>query len=68
MEKNAIFKYNSGNLAILCSNCSKIIKTGRDFSENEMSACKGLSNLNAQYCDSCKTNNRDTKIETIFKN
>lgn len=50
----AIFKYNNGNLAILCSQCSTIIKTGFDFTEKEQSACRGECKLEAQFCDDCK--------------
>ena len=35
MEK-AIVKFNGGNLALLCSGCSVIIKTGVDFTPEEM--------------------------------
>lgn len=56
MKDKAIFKFNSGMLAILCSNCSRIIKTGRDFNKKEKYACskKGLNNLPPQYCDKCR--------------
>jgi hypothetical protein len=50
----AIVKYNSGNLAILCSKCNSIIKTGIDFNEKELLFLKGKSKLKAQYCDKCK--------------
>ena len=37
MEK-AVIKFNGGNLALLCSKCSVIIKTGKDFTKEEMDA------------------------------
>lgn len=55
MEK-AIVKFNGGNLALLCSKCSVIIKTGKDFTKEEMDAVfdvKG-NKFPAQYCDKCK--------------
>lgn len=39
MKQKAIFKWNSGNLALICSKCSKIIKEGKDFTEEEVKAC-----------------------------
>ena len=49
-----IYKFNSGNLAILCSKCSKIIKTGIDFTEQELEGIKRKHRkLPAQYCNEC---------------
>jgi hypothetical protein len=54
-----IYKFNSGNLAILCSRCSKIIKTGIDFTEQELKDIKRkYRKLPAQYCETCKEENR----------
>lgn len=50
----AILKFNSGNLAILCSGCSVIIKTGKEFTQEELDFSLGKCNLVAQYCESCK--------------
>lgn len=48
------YKFNSGNLAILCNKCSKIIKTGVDFTQEEkQDVQKKRSKLPAQYCSSC---------------
>ncbi len=52
--KTIIFKFNSGNLAILCSNCRTIIKTGIDFTEDEKKAMKGEITLEEQFCNKCK--------------
>ena len=59
----AIFKFNSGNLALLCSNCSVIIKEGCEFTNKEMNACLGKVKLKAQYCEKCQSiiNNKFTK-------
>lgn len=46
----AIFKFNNGNMAILCSKCRAIIKTGVDFNEMEKFAAKGVITLLPQYC------------------
>lgn len=60
MEK-AIVKFNGGNLALLCSGCSVIIKTGKDFTEKELDyALRGKNLLPPQYCESCK-NKKDDK-------
>lgn len=53
MKNKAIFKYNSGNLALLCSKCSKIIKEGKDFDEYEMKAYQGKVTMTPQFCDTC---------------
>ena len=57
MKKKGIFKYNSGMLALLCSKCSKIIKVGSEFTEEEMEACCGKSSsyIPPQYCEQCKS-------------
>lgn len=57
MRKKQLIKYkfNNGNLAILCSKCSKIIKTGVDFTEEELKDIKRRQKrLPAQYCETCK--------------
>ena len=59
MKNKAIFKFNNGNLALLCSKCSVIIKTGIDFTQEEHLACQGKRYLEPQYCDKCKQLNND---------
>jgi hypothetical protein len=56
MIEKAIIKFNGGNLALLCSGCSVIIKTGVDFTpeEIEFALIKG-KHLNPQYCKTCKS-------------
>jgi hypothetical protein len=56
MEK-AIIKFNGGNLALLCSGCSVIIKTGKDFTKEELDYVleKAKNILPPQYCEKCKT-------------
>jgi len=59
MKNKAIFKFNNGDLALLCSKCSVIIKTGKDFTEKEMLACTdsgGVAKywMPPRYCDKCK--------------
>lgn len=50
----AIFKFNNGKGALLCSKCHVIIKTGDQFTELENLAIKGTISLIAQYCDEHK--------------
>lgn len=50
-KNQAIFKFNGGNGALLCSKCSVIIKTGKDFTELEHQAMKGEAKLQPQYCE-----------------
>jgi hypothetical protein len=66
MEK-AIIKFNGGNLALLCSRCSVIIKTGVDFTTEELDFVFEKGNpLQPQYCDDCKSkeNGTDTKTKS----
>ena len=61
----AIFKLNGGLGALLCSKCSVIIKTGKDFTKEESLASKGELLLNSQFCEKCKNmNNKIILIET----
>jgi hypothetical protein len=53
-QETAIFKYNGGLGALLCSKCKVIIKIGKDFTEEENKAIKGYIKLPPQYCDKCK--------------
>jgi hypothetical protein len=66
-DNKAIFKFNNGLAALLCSKCSKIIKIGQNFNEHELNALKGISNLPQQFCDSC-SNKEITNIETELNN
>jgi hypothetical protein len=50
MDEKCRFKFNGGKLAMLCSNCSKIIKIGIDFSEKEKNAAYGEKFLEPQHC------------------
>lgn len=50
----AIFKFNGGKGALLCSNCSVIVKTGKDFTEQEWAALRGEGHVDSVYCNKCK--------------
>ena len=52
MEK-AIVKFNGGDLALLCNDCRTIIKTGADFTEEEIDFAFKSGHLGPQYCDQC---------------
>jgi hypothetical protein len=54
MIGKAIFKFNSGAGAILCSKCRVIIKIGKNFTDEETMAFKGEIELEAQFCKKCK--------------
>jgi hypothetical protein len=55
MEK-AIFKFNGGLGALLCSSCRTIIKTGADMSQFEKDAMKGKQVMLPRYCTKCFDN------------
>lgn len=54
-EDKWVVKFNNGNGAILCSDCSVIIKVGREFTEDEWKALRGEIRMEPQYCEKCKT-------------
>jgi hypothetical protein len=60
----ARIKWNSGHLAILCSNikCSKIIKVGYEFTEEESLFAGGKGHLDPQYCDECINKLKQLKL------
>lgn len=61
MTEKAIIKFNGGNLALLCSKCRVIIKTGVSFTPEELEFAIGkLKHLDPLYCESCK-NKKDDK-------
>lgn len=59
--ETARIKFNGGNLALLCSGCSVIIKTGVDFTPEEMEfvLLKG-KHLDPQYCEKCVIKHTNT--------
>jgi hypothetical protein len=54
-QEKAIFKMNNGRGALLCSNCSVIIKVGSQFTEEEKKAFGGQYKLGPQFCNNCKS-------------
>jgi hypothetical protein len=50
----AIVKFNNSKLALLCSGCRTIIKTGKDFTEKELNFVFEKGKLPPQYCEKCK--------------
>lgn len=64
MEK-AIFKFNNSLGALLCSGCRKIIKTGKEFTEEEWEAFRGDLHyyLPPQYCETCKNKANESSGE-----
>ena len=60
----AIFKWNGGAGALLCSRCSVIMRTYKDFSEDEKLGFTGEKRIPAKYCDDC-TAKMDKDAEDI---
>ena len=54
VENKAIFKFNNSHGALLCSGCRVILKDGYRFSDKEMAAFQGTTELEAQYCNTCE--------------
>lgn len=54
-KQKAIIKFNNSMLALLCSMCRTIVKTGVDFNEEENKFAKGeIDYLEPLYCEKCK--------------
>lgn len=64
MSDKAIFKFNSGQIALICSKCRTIIKEGKDLTKMEFKALKGEVKLPPQYCDKHKKIKPNKKINT----
>jgi len=54
MKSHAKFKFNSGIGALVCSKCSRIIKEGIYFTDDEWRALRGEIKLPGQLCDICE--------------
>ncbi len=53
----AIFKFNDGNGALLCSACRAIIKTSKDYTDIERGASNGYYHMDERYCYKCAVSN-----------
>lgn len=66
MENKAIFKFNNGAGALLCSGCGVILKVGSEFTPLEVRAARGEIKLPPQSCNTigiqCKRFNKKNKI------
>ena len=62
-EKKAVVKFNNSNLAVLCSYCHKILKTGTDLTNDELFLVLSENEkdfIPAQYCETCKPKENGT--------
>ena len=59
VENKAIFKFNNSHGALLCSGCRVILKDGYRFSDEEMAAFQGATELEAQYCNTCEAGKKE---------
>jgi len=55
--KKAIFKFNNGNGALLCSKCRTIIRQGSGLTEHDRLTIKGEASMKPQYCTKCIKDN-----------
>ena len=62
MKETALFKFNGGLGALLCSECKVIMKIGRDFTEEEKKAIKGHIKFPPQYLKG-KNEQKDRKFK-----
>jgi ferredoxin len=63
----ALFKYNGGRGALLCSMCRVILKTGDQFTEEEIEAIKGHAIMEPQYCLKCQLIQALNEIDKEWK-
>ena len=67
-KRTATFKLNGGAGALLCSYCSKIIKIGKDFTEEEREAAYGDGYLEPQYCGvECESEEKKELVKERLK-
>lgn len=50
----SFFNFKNGNISLLCSNCNQVLKTGKDFTEQDWAALDGKGEVESVYCDNCK--------------
>jgi hypothetical protein len=50
------FKFNNGNMSLVCSSCGIILKTGHDLTEEEWKCLSGELDLGDKYCSDCEGN------------
>lgn len=50
------FKINGSGIFLLCSNCSTIVKTGKDFTAQEWAALQSEGHVDSVYCEECQKN------------
>lgn len=58
-NEKAIVKFNGSKLALLCNKCRTIIKTGKDFTKEELDFVFEKGKLSPQYCEKCKLKRND---------
>lgn len=67
IPQKAIFKFNSGALALLCSQCRTIIKTGIDFTEEEIRSILVKNEVPPQFCsENCKHEHEKDNISKRY--
>ena len=67
MKAKAIFKYNSGLGALLCSNCRTIIREGFDLTKDDWKALRGELHMDPQYCDKCSNFSKTELYKRKYK-
>jgi hypothetical protein len=54
MTEKALIKFNGGELALLCSKCRVIVKTGKSFTPEEIAFARGEGYLPPLFCRKCQ--------------
>ncbi len=50
-----LFNFSNGTMNMLCSNCSKVVKTAKDFTDNDWKIMEGSEvNNKSSLCEDCK--------------
>ena len=49
-----LFNFSNGTMNMLCSNCSKVVKTAKDFTETDWKVLEGTEKTKSSLCEDCK--------------
>lgn len=59
----AIFKFNGGIGAVLCSKCNVVIRSGGSMTEEDWEGVRGEITTPPQYCQECLLNDEEEYTE-----
>lgn len=57
--KKAIYKFNGGRGALLCSGCSRVLRQGAELTKEDLQALRGEIIQPPKFCVKCNLENND---------